>query len=195
MASDWRQNQYRGGNIYSCIGGVCCHYYFPFGHTPTNRHLLADTTVLPLGSIALWCRVAFIWTSIPFPQLSSLREGNNQTASQETLYAAAVAAHEATRWGRSQAGCLPDNQELRRLSSLFPAPSTHRLMARHQVVPTSTLGYELLVHQQNTTYAKCSKRTVASKQTATLLVKNPQWKVMTFNKKKEIKRGNESAAV
>lgn len=35
--------------IFSCIG---------VGHTTTNRPLLAETTVLPLSSIALWCRVA-----------------------------------------------------------------------------------------------------------------------------------------
>lgn len=35
--------------IFSCIG---------VGHTSTNRPLLAETTVLPLSSIALWCRVA-----------------------------------------------------------------------------------------------------------------------------------------
>lgn len=34
--------------IFSCIG---------VGHTSTNMHLLAET-VLPLSSIALWCRVA-----------------------------------------------------------------------------------------------------------------------------------------
>lgn len=39
----------RRRSIFSCIG---------VGHTSTNRPLLAESTVLPQSSIALWCRVA-----------------------------------------------------------------------------------------------------------------------------------------
>ncbi len=53
--------------IFSCIG---------VGHTSTNRPLLAETTVLPLSSIALWCRVALSDCPIHFHSLF-LKEREN----------------------------------------------------------------------------------------------------------------------